>query len=177
MLDCLKRCQSDPHATILTDWVSLLQEVKSGMGGPDWHVSTFRNSCGCSSLDMPESKEMTEQIDQWAKQQSQVVYISEDLKCWGAWDAAKDAGPLVTGKRGGAERESARRSSWKDEQGLLSVRWTLELFQRQCWGNFRQGGLSPVHRCHVELNWDSLSGNNCGIWDPSSSVKISLKQI
>ena len=29
------------HATILTDSMSLLQKVKSGMGSPDWHVSMF----------------------------------------------------------------------------------------------------------------------------------------
>ena len=27
------------HAILLTDSVSLLQKVKSGMGSPDWHVS------------------------------------------------------------------------------------------------------------------------------------------
>ena len=32
-------------------------------------------------LDMPEWGEMTEQIDWRAKQPSQVVWVSEDLKC------------------------------------------------------------------------------------------------
>ena len=29
------------HAIILTDSMSLLQKVKSGMGSPDWHASMF----------------------------------------------------------------------------------------------------------------------------------------
>ena len=48
--------------------MSLLQKVKNGMRSPDWHVSIFdihlrKKSYGCTVLDMPESKEMTEQID------------------------------------------------------------------------------------------------------------------
>ena len=44
------------HAIVLTDSVSLLQRVKSGMGSPDWNVSTstFVKSCGCTALDIPE---------------------------------------------------------------------------------------------------------------------------
>ena len=35
---------------------------------------------------MPESREIAEETDWRAKQQSQVAYASEDLKFWGAWD-------------------------------------------------------------------------------------------
>ena len=34
------------------------------------------------------------------------------------------------------ERGSARHLPWKDERRPLSIRWTSEPFQRQCWGNF-----------------------------------------
>ena len=47
-------------------------------------TSTFERSYGCTVLDMPESKEMTEQTRQTGGQsnrQRQVAYISEDLKC------------------------------------------------------------------------------------------------
>ena len=33
-------------------------------------TSAFENVCGCTALDMPKLKEMTEQIDCWAKQPS-----------------------------------------------------------------------------------------------------------
>ena len=36
---------------------------------------------GRTVLDMPESKEMTEQIDRQAKQPLQAACVSEDLKC------------------------------------------------------------------------------------------------
>ena len=40
----------------------------------------FRILEGCTVLDMPESKEMTEQKDWRAKQPSQAGYVSADLK-------------------------------------------------------------------------------------------------
>ena len=46
----------------------------------------LENSCGCTALDMMEWKQMTEQIDWWAKQPSQAACASENLKCCGAWD-------------------------------------------------------------------------------------------
>ena len=46
-------------------------------------TSTFEDSCGCTALDMLESREMTEQTDWREKSKSQVVCVSEDLKCWG----------------------------------------------------------------------------------------------
>ena len=63
------------------------------------------------------------------------------------------------------ERGSARQSSLKgrDERGPSSIRRTLEPFQRQHWGNFRETGCSPywlfwVHRYHLELNWTVSHG-------------------
>ena len=38
-----------------------------------WSASAFENSCGCPALDMPHSREMTEQMDWRAKQALQVV--------------------------------------------------------------------------------------------------------
>ena len=59
-------------------------EAKSGLC--QWQMSTFKNFCGCTAMDMSEWKDMTKQIDWWAKQLSQVVCISGDLKCWKAWN-------------------------------------------------------------------------------------------
>ena len=41
------------HAITLTDSMSPLQKVKSGMGSPDWHVSLFDIHIG-KILDMPD---------------------------------------------------------------------------------------------------------------------------
>ena len=75
------------HAIILTDSMSLLKKVKSGMGSPDWRLTMFnthlqKGSCQSTALDMLESREMTEQTDWMAKKNlSQVACISKDLKC------------------------------------------------------------------------------------------------
>ena len=62
-------------------------------------------------------------------------------------------------ERRGMERGSARQSSfpWMDERGPSSMRQTLELFQRQCWGNFWETGWSAyrlfwANGYHLELN-------------------------
>ena len=55
LLDCLTNQRGDSqttHAIILTDTISLLQKVKSGMGSPDCYIcqclaSTFESSRGC----------------------------------------------------------------------------------------------------------------------------------
>ena len=102
------------HATILTDSMSLLQKRKvkweAQIGTCQCLTYIFKNSCGCTALDMPEWREMTEQIDWRAKQSSQVAYISEDLKCWWAWDTtcrhkANGNTPLITWRREGCKDE------------------------------------------------------------------------
>ena len=120
------RCNSQTtHATILADSMSLLQKVEREAQTGVCKISTFtfENSCGCTALDMPEWKETTEQIDWRAKQPSQVTYISENLKCWEAWDTtcghkAKDITPSIAWRRG-VERESARWSSLKGREGAI----------------------------------------------------------
>ena len=153
-----------PHNTMS---MSLQQEVEwevqSGMCW--WSTSTFENSCGCTALDMLEWREVTEQIDLQAKHPLQVDCFSEDLKCWEAWDTtcghkAKDVTPLIAWRRDALKEEVLGSLPWKDQRGPghHQIRWTLELFQRQCWGNFWEMGLSAyglfwAHRYHFELNW------------------------
>ena len=66
-------------AIILTDSMSLLQKMKNKVGRLEClyqcSTSTFKNSLRCTALDMPESTKMTEQIDWWAKQPSQLACI------------------------------------------------------------------------------------------------------
>ena len=83
-------------------------------------------------------------------------------KCWGARDTicghkAKDITPSIAW-RGEAWREEALDDlPWKDERGPSSIRQTLELFQRQRWGNFWETGWSAyglfrAYVYHLELN-------------------------
>ena len=97
-----------------------------------WSTSTFKNSCGCTALDMPEWREATEQIDWRAKQPPRVACFSEDLKCWEAWDTncgqkAKDIIPSITWRREAlcVERWSARRSSLKGREKAIVSRTTI----------------------------------------------------
>ena len=118
-LDCLKRWQTGHTChTILTDSMSLLQKVKveweAQTGMCQWSTSTFENSCGCTALDILEWREMTEQIDWWARQSSQVACFSKDLKWWGAWNTtcghkAKDIHTIDRLEETGVERGSATR--------------------------------------------------------------------
>ena len=66
----------------------------------------FVNSCGCmpTALDMLRWREMTEQTGWRTKQPLQLACVSEDLKCWGAWDTtcwhkAKNMTPPIIWRR------------------------------------------------------------------------------
>ena len=54
------------------------------MGSPDWHsqrwTSTLKNSCGCTALDMPEWKEMTEHV--CCGQSNQWKWLALDMPEW-----------------------------------------------------------------------------------------------
>ena len=76
-----------------------------------WSTSTFGN-CVCIALDMPEWREMTEQIDWRAKQPSHVACVVEDLKYWGAWDTTcghKDKDIIYHRSPGGDSGEKRKR--------------------------------------------------------------------
>ena len=60
------------HAIILSDFMSLLQKVKNGMGSPDWHVSVF---------DIHLQKLLGMYCPGHTKQPPQLACISDDLKC------------------------------------------------------------------------------------------------
>ena len=109
-----------------------------------WSTSTFKNSCGCTALDMLEWMEMTEQTDWRTKQPSQKDCVLEDLKCWGTWDSTcrhteLDITPSISWRRETWKEQALDDLPWKDERGPSSIRWTLEPFQRQRCGNFWDG--------------------------------------
>ena len=124
-----------------------------------WLTSTFEN-CGCTALDMLKWREMTEQIDRWAKQLSQVACFSEVLRNLShyLWAQRWGIAPLILWKRELWKEEVLDNFPWKDEKGSSSIRRTLEPFQRWHWENFWETGCSTywlfwVHGYHLELNW------------------------
>ena len=98
---------------------------------------------------------MTEQIDWWAKQPSQVACVSEDLKCWGAWDATRVSRHHTIDRleERCVERGIVRQSSLKGRQRTIVhqtnirtasmatlVKHLRDCVERICYGLFR------VHR-------------------------------
>ena len=81
--------------------------------------------------------------------------------------------------------------SWKDKKGPSSVRQTLELFQRQCWGILREmgwniHGLFRAHQYHLELNCSfnvlECAGSDCDFFNyffksESESIQILITPI
>ena len=157
-LDCLKKRQSQ--------WASYINyKVKCKAW---WSTSTFENSCGCTALDMPEWREMAEQIDWQAGKatltNSLLLNRPEMLSSLRHYRQVQSQGltPLITWKRESWKKEVLDNLPWKDERGPWSIRWTLEPFQRQHWRNFCEMGWSTyglfqAHRYHLELNWSAGS--------------------
>ena len=77
---------------------------------------------------------------------------SKDLKCWGAWDTtcghkAKDIASSIAWGREALKEEALDDLPWKDEREPSSIRRTLELFQRQRWGNVWEMGFKKYILC------------------------------
>ena len=127
-------------------------------------TSTFGNLCGCTDLNMLEWMEMAKQIGWQAKQPSQMLCVSEDLTCWGAWDTtcwhkAKDITPSIAWRREGWKERIARRYSLKGREGDIISQTNTETISKATYcGNFWEMrwsayGRFPVHRYHLEMNW------------------------
>ena len=102
------------------------------------------------------------------KEPSQVACFSEDLKCWEAWDNylwAQSQGHItpasIAWRREAWKEEALDDLPWKDERGPSSVRRTLEPFQTQRWGNFRETGWERIimgfsERTDTILKWTEV---------------------
>ena len=109
----------------------------------------------------------------WGRGVRWIARVQEVVETEGGWDTC---GSLrvntkpstlhhqsVTWRREVWKEEALDDLPWKDEGGPSSVRWTLEPFQRQRWGNFWEmgwstyNGLFCVHRYHFELNQTELN--------------------
>ena len=152
-----------------SDSMSLLQKVKSEMESPDWNVSMvdihLQKLLWVYCPGQAGLKGTTEQIDWQAKQPSQMACFLEDPKCWGAWyttcgHKAKDITPSIAWRREAWKEEAVENLPWKDERGPSSIRQTLELFQRWCWGNFWEAEWSFWELRDTILNWTDLNWNS-----------------
>ena len=146
-MDCLKRWPPGHmchHPHRFTEF-----KVKSGMGNPDWNMSLvdihFRKLLWMYWFGHARVKGNDQ------------ACVSEDLKCWGAWDTtcwrkAKDITAVIW-RREVWKEEAFDDLPWKDEIGPFSIRGTLALFQRQCWGNLwvHTGFSERIHT--TVLNW------------------------
>ena len=135
-------------------------------------TSTFKTSCGSTALDMPEWREMTQQIDWRAKQPSQVACFSEDLKFWAAWDTtcgnkAKDITPWITWRREAWKEEALDDLPWKDERGPSSPsdeHWNCfkgnvrETAERRGGAHMAFSESIYIYKYHHKLNWTELVG-------------------
>ena len=102
----------------------------------------------------------TEQINWQEKQPSRVDCVSEDPKCWGAWDTtcghkAKDTTPSITWRRKawGIE-EAARRSSFKGRKRAVVNEKNIGTVLRVTMGKLKFWG----GRRGVERIWAFQSG-------------------
>ena len=100
---------------------------------------------------------------------------------WGAWDISiEELETLSVGTKprtsqhwlpGGERRGKSKHSTicWKDEKRLSSSRQTLELFQRQCWGNLLQREWNAQGLCQAYstiVNWTELNCRDVTqLWD------------
>ena len=114
-----------------------------------WSTSTSENSCGCTALDMPEWREITEQTDWWAKQPSEFACFSEDLKCWAASDTtcvhkAKGITPLITWRREAWKEESVSRSSLKGRERAIVNQTNIGTVSKAMLGMLVRDGVDRI---------------------------------
>ena len=118
-------------------------------GTQHWHCGVY-----CTVLDMPESEEMTEQIDagkatiSYRRLASRKIFGSvEGLEKLPAEHKAKDITPSIALRR---ERRRKRKLALndlpgEDEKGpSSSIRPTLGLFQGQHWGKLLKDGMECI---------------------------------
>ena len=148
--------------------ICLLQKVNSGMGIPDWNVSIVDiqlrkclwlwvyspGHAGVKRHDQSDRLACKSNPHQWLS--SRKVWSGEELE---TLPVAQSQGhhTIDRWRKEEWKEEALDNLHWKDERGPSPVRRTLELFERQRWGNFWDTGLSEyglfrVHRYHLKLS-------------------------
>ena len=147
------------------------------MGSPDWHVAMInihlRKLPWVYCLGHAGVKG-NGSADRLSWKINATITSGSSLRrpeAWGTWDTtcrhkAKDITPSIAWRRKAFKEQALDDLPGKDERGPLSVRRTLEPFQRQRWGNFwetrwSEYGLFRAHRYHFELNWTELNSVSC----------------
>ena len=92
---------------------------------------------------------------------SQVTYVSEDQKCWGAWDTTGIKAIYLTIDRlekRGVESGSARRSFLKGrERAIVNQTDTENISQRQTQGKPLEMRAFPSAQIYTILTWTALN--------------------
>ena len=173
-LDCPKRWQSDHTSHHPRRFTQLSAKSEKWNGETQTSMcqcssSTFKNSRGCTALDMPERTEMTEQVDWGYKQPWHVACVLEDLKYLGAWDttdylrAQSQGHDTVYGlEERGVERGSARWSSFKGREKAIVSKTNIGTVSHATLGKLiseRRGGahMGFSERINTTLNWTELN--------------------
>ena len=117
-----------------------------------------------------------------------MMWSVEKLEALPAGTRPKTITPSTAWRRQAWEEEALDDIPWKDERGLSSIRQTLELFQKQRWGNFCGTGWSSYGFCcccccccfradryHLELNW-MVSAALHAVW-PWRNVQCVLVEL
>jgi len=92
----------------------------------EWSTSTFKTSCGCTALDMPEWRETTEQIDWRANHPSQVFAFRE------IWSVEKlETLPAGTKPRTSHHWSHGGERLWKRKRETIFLERTRESHRHQ----------------------------------------------
>ena len=137
-------------------------------------ASTFENSCRCTALDMPEWREMAEQIDWRAKQSSQVAYFSEDLKCREAWDTtcghkSKDITLPIDWRREAWKEEALDDLPWKGERAMVN-QTIIGTISKATLGELLRNGIERIWAFpNASIpSWTELNRTSNSLWQNKS---------
>ena len=135
------------HHDPVSTYNKKLKEVKSGMGSPDWNVSVvdihlqklmwvYRpGHAGANRNDWADlytgTSDGQSNPHKWLA--SQKIWSVEKLETLPVEHKAKDITSSTAWRREAWKEEALDYLPWKDERVPSSIRWTLELFQRQCY--------------------------------------------
>ena len=131
-------------------------------------TSTFEDSCGCPALDILESREMSKHIDWWAKHLQQVACVSQNLKCWGAWDTTYWQRTSHLEERGIQRKsltiflERTTKGHCQSKTGTVSKATLGKLLR---WDEAHNYGLCQAWRCYFIIiiiwNWSDYHQQCC----------------
>ena len=180
-LDCLKGWQSDHTCHHPHRFNALVTEREKWYGKPDWNVSMVDIHfwkllwVHCPGHAGVQGNDWADRLAGKATITSSLLKCLMNLRHY-LWVQS------IVWRREAWREEVLDNLPWKDETGPSSIRWTLELFQRQRWGNFWETGWSAyglfrAHRYYLEMKCTELDRYWGLSRNHSVSVHQSLKQL